>query len=160
MGKHGFGLKHYYNFKKLRKDKKTMNKVCEIGNLGQDPEVKYLDNEKGTCITTFSIAVPVYSKKENKDIPNWFKCKALGKTAENIGEYFKKGHKIGIEGELRTDTWEKDGQKHSMTYILVNSFDFLTKKNNQENEGHQKFGEEELTPENIDTLIGADEIPF
>lgn len=138
-----------------------MNKVCVIGNLGQNPDIKYLDNDKGTCIANFSIAVPVYNSKEGTDIPNWFKCKALGKTAENIGEYFKKGHKIGIEGELRTDTWEKEGVKNSMTYILVNHFDFLTKKEGQEdNQEPQKFAEKELTPTEAEELINEDEIPF
>jgi len=131
-----------------------MNSTQQIGNLGNDPEVKYLDNDKGTCICNFSIAVPVYDKRKNEDVPNWISCKAIGKTAENIGEYFKKGHKIGITGELRNDQWEKDGVKHSKTYILVSHFDFLTKKEGAT--GQQEYAEDELT----DDLIGEDEIPF
>lgn len=131
-----------------------MNNTSVIGNLGNDPELKYLDNDKGTCICNFSIAVPVYDKRKNEDVANWISCKAIGKNAENIGEYFRKGSKIGITGELRNDVWEKDGVKHSKTYILVSRFDFLTKK--EDEKGQQKYGEIELS----DDLIGEDEIPF
>lgn len=122
-----------------------MNSVNLIGNLGNDPEVKYLNNEKGTCICDFNIAVSRYVNKEEKS--NWIKCKAIGKTAENIGEYFKKGNKIGLTGEIVTDNWEKDGQKHSLTYVLINKFDFLTSK---------KAATEEKEKE----IVNEDEIPF
>jgi len=144
-----------------------MNSVNLIGRLGQDPEIKYLDNENQTCICTFSISTKRFSKKENKDIPNWIKCKAFGKTAENIGEYFKKGHLIGISNsELITDSWKNEqNETRSMTYVQVNKFDFLTKKEDSENSnGQQRYGTTEQPPENTsdfsDELIGEDEIPF
>lgn len=133
-----------------------MNTVNLIGNLGNDPEIKYLNNDNGTCACSFNIAVPRWNKKENREEPNWIKCKAYGKTAENIGEYFKKGHKIGITGEIVHNTWKNEqGENRSMTYILVSRIDFLTKKEDKPTE-QVKYAEEEYT----DDLISEDEIPF
>lgn len=94
----------------------TINTVTLSGNLGKDPELKYL--ESGTVIAAFSLAVQGFAKGEKKTL--WFNCKAFGKVAEVIGEYLKKGSAVTITGRHDCDEWEKDGQKQKFAYIIVN----------------------------------------
>jgi single-strand DNA-binding protein len=99
-----------------------MNIVCLIGRIGQDPELKYF--ESGKVNVKFTLAV----KGKKKDDTVWLNIEAWDKTAELIGEYFKKGSQIGIQGRLQVDTWEKDGEKKSKTVIIAEQIDFLDKK--------------------------------
>lgn len=97
-----------------------INSVVLTGRVGQNPEMKYF--ESGTVNVSFSIAVNKWSKKDNKELTNWFKCIAWGKQAEFIGEYVKQGHAVTILGELDTDKWtDEQGNKKEKTYILVDS---------------------------------------
>lgn len=108
-----------------------MNHVSLVGNLGQDPEMKYFDG--GSKVTKFSLALRGYSKKEDKETTDWVSCEAWGKTAELIGEYCKKGHKLAVEGCLKTSKWQDEqGNKHSRTFVLVNRVEFLTPKDKSE----------------------------
>lgn len=144
-----------------------MNSVILIGNLGQDPEKKYFDS--GSKVTKFSLALRGYSKKEDKETTDRVSCEAWGKTAELIGEYCKKGHKLAIEGSLKTRKWEDDkGNKRSITFVLVSRVEFLTsKKQSEQTEGlPAEVEQESQEPEQQqfvnpdDYFIGADEIPF
>lgn len=142
-----------------------MNSVILIGNLGQDPEMKYFGS--GSKVTKFSLALRGYSKKEEKETTDWVSCEAWGKTAELIGEYCKKGHKLAIEGSLKTQKWEdNDGNKKSKTFVLVNRVEFLTSKKQSEQPEGQPAETEQQVPEQQqfvnpdDYFIGADEIPF
>ena len=142
-----------------------MNHVSLVGNLGQDPEMKYFDG--GSKVTKFSLALRGYSKKEDKETTDWVSCEAWGKTAELIGEYCKKGHKLAIEGSLKTQKWEDDkGNKRSRTFVLVSRVEFLTsKKQSEQTEGlpaevEQQEPEQQQFVNPDDYFIGADEIPF
>ena len=101
-----------------------MNNVALTGRLGQDPEITYF--ESGKAKSSFSIAV----KGLKKDEAIWIKCEAWEKKAELIGEYFKKGSQIGINGRLAVDQWEEEGKKQTRTYVVVETIDFLDKKEN------------------------------
>lgn len=141
-----------------------MNSVILIGNLGQDPEMKYFGS--GSKVTKFSLALRGYSKKEEKEVTDWVSCEAWGKTAELIGEYCKKGHKLAIEGSLKTQKWEdNDGNKKSKTFVLVSRVEFLTSKNSDQTqttavESVQQEPEQQqfVNPDNY--FIGEEEIPF
>lgn len=106
----------------------SYNKVLIMGNLTRDPEVKY--TQKGTAISELSIAV---SKKWKDDAGKmqektcFVSATAFGRTAEVIGEHFKKGKPIFIEGELTQDQWEdKDtGKKREKTKVAIQSFQFV-----------------------------------
>ena len=142
-----------------------MNSVILIGNLGQDPEMKYFGS--GSKVTKFSLALRGYSKKEEKEVTDWVSCEAWGKTAELIGEYCKKGHKLAIEGSLKTQKWEdNDGNKKSKTFVLVNRVEFLTSKKQSEQPEGQPAETEQQEPEQQqfvnpdDYFIWSDEIPF
>ena|SRR3990167_5989834 len=89
-----------------------MNRVCLIGRAGQDPVLTAF--ESGKFKTTVTMAV--YRTKEETD---WFDITAWDKTAEQLKEYVKKGHRFGVEGRLRKDVYEKDGQKQSRVFVVA-----------------------------------------
>lgn len=141
-----------------------MNIVTLIGNLGQDPEMRYF--ESGSKVTKFSLALRGYSKKEEKEVTDWVSCEAWGKTAELIGEHCKKGHKLAIEGSLKTQKWEDDGgNKKSKTFVLVGRVEFLTSKNSDQTqttavESVQQEPEQQQFVNPDDYFISEDQIPF
>src|SRR4030042_1758857 len=99
-----------------------VNKVILIGNLGADPEVKYLSN--GTTVANFRIATSENrvnrTSGEKTTTTEWHRIVAFGRLAEICGEYLNKGKQIYIEGRLRTRAWEdKDGNKRSTTEIVA-----------------------------------------
>jgi single-strand DNA-binding protein len=106
----------------------NLNKVMLMGNLTRDPEIKY--TPKGTAIANFGIAVNRnYSTEggEKREEVTFIDLEAFGRTAEIIGEYFKKGRPIFIEGRLKLDSWDdkQTGQKKSKLRVVVDSFEFL-----------------------------------
>jgi len=104
-----------------------VNKVILIGNLGADPEVKYLSS--GTAVANFRMATTenrVNRSGEKTPITEWHRIVAFGRLAEICGEYLNKGKQVYIEGRLRTRTWEdKDGNKRSTTEIVTNRMQML-----------------------------------
>lgn len=107
----------------------SVNKVLLIGNLGQDPEVRYTDS--GTPVGNFSIATTSKFKKgdEWQEQTEWHKIVVWGKTAENCGQYLSKGRQVYIEGRLQTRKWEdKEGVKRYMTEIVASNVVFLGSK--------------------------------
>ena len=106
----------------------NLNKVMLMGNLTRDPEMKY--TPKGTAIASFGIAVNRnYTTEggEKREEVTFIDLESFGRTAEIIGEYFKKGRPIFVEGRLKLDTWDdkQSGQKRSKLRVIVDSFEFL-----------------------------------
>ena len=108
---------------------KSVNKVSLLGNLGKDPEVKFLPS--GQAVANFSIATTDRVKSKDadewKDRTEWHNVAAYGRTAEIVRDYVKKGNKIFIEGRLTTRSWDdKDtGKKVYRTEIVVNDLVLL-----------------------------------
>ena len=107
-----------------------MNKVIIMGNLGQDPDVRYMPS--GSAVTQLSVATNRSWKDkesgEQKDETSWHRCVAYGKTAEIISEHFRKGRKILIEGRLKYGSYEKDGVTRYTTDIVIDRFEFVEKR--------------------------------
>ena len=107
-----------------------MNKVIIMGNLGQDPDTRYMPS--GTALTQISVATNRSWKDkqtgETKDETSWHRCVAYGKQAETIQEHFTKGRKILIEGRLKYSSYEKDGGTRYTTDIVIDRFEFVEKK--------------------------------
>ena len=106
----------------------NLNKVMLMGNLTRDPEIKY--TPKGTAIANFGIAVNrTYTPEggEKREEVTFIDLEAWGRTAEVIGEYFKKGRPIFIEGRLKLDQWDdkQTGKKMSKLRVVVDTFEFL-----------------------------------
>lgn len=107
------------------------NKTILAGNLTRDPEVKFTPNGKAIC--SFGIAVNRKWKgadEQEKEEVFFGDCQSFGKTAEVIGQYFKKGNPIFVEGRLKTDQWDDKatGAKRSATRIIVDAFQFVEGK--------------------------------
>lgn len=109
-----------------------LNKVLLIGRLGKEPEQR--KTPKGTPITSFSLAVDrVYkSKGETKKNTDWFRVEAWGKLAEICQKYLQKGQLVYVEGALRTDKYEHDGETKYFTKVIARSMQMLEWKGKEE----------------------------
>ncbi len=113
-----------------------LNKIMLIGNLTRDPELRY--TPAGLGIATFGIAVntPIGKDEQgNRKTETLFvDVVAFGRQAEAIAEYLKKGSLIYLEGRLRYRTWEDaNGLKKSKHEIIVEKIEFLSRKENSQN---------------------------
>jgi single-strand DNA-binding protein len=102
-----------------------INKVILVGNLGQDPEIRYTAD--GRPIANFSIATSESWKDKNsgekREKTEWHRVVVFGKLAEICGEYLSKGRQVYIEGKLQTRKWQgQDGQDRYTTEIVIDSF--------------------------------------
>lgn len=100
-----------------------VNKVILVGNLGQDPEVRYMPNGGAVANITLATSESWRDKQtgENREVTEWHRVVLFGKLAEVAGEYLRKGSQVYIEGQLRTRKWQgTDGQDKYTTEIVVN----------------------------------------
>ena len=119
-----------------------VNKVILVGNLGRDPETRYLPS--GGAVTNVSVATTKQWKDrqsgENRDRTEWHRVVFFDRLAEIAGEYLKKGSKVYIEGELRTRDWERDGQKHYTTEIVAGEMQMLDSRGEMDGGGFSGGG--------------------
>ena len=105
----------------------SVNKVIIVGNLGADPETRYMPS--GDAVTNIRVATTDrYKDKasgEMKEATEWHRIAFFGRLAEIAGEYLKKGSSVYIEGRLKTRQWEKDGQKQYSTEIVADQMQML-----------------------------------
>ena len=141
-----------------------INKVILVGNLGQDPEIKYTAG--GAAVTTLSIATSDSWKDKDSGMDQerteWHRVVLWRRLAEIAGEYLKKGSKVYIEGQLQTRKWEQEGQTRYTTEIIARDMQFLdsrgsAKPSNQEESG---LSSNQSTPDVVDSSIDDDDIPF
>ena len=108
----------------------SVNKVIIIGNLGKDPEMRYMPS--GDAIANLRIATTDKFKDRNgemQEVTEWHSVAFFGKTAEICGQYLKKGSQIYVEGSLRTRKWQdKEGQDRYTTEIVGEKMQMLSKK--------------------------------
>lgn len=104
----------------------SANKVILMGNLGNDPDVKY--TQGGMAITTLSVAT-TSSRKDGEgnkqEKTEWHRVKLFGKLGEIAGEYLKKGRSVYIEGRLEYGSYEKDGVKHYTTDVVADNMQMI-----------------------------------
>ena len=105
----------------------SVNKVILVGNLGRDPETRYMPD--GGAITNISIATTSTWKDksgEKQEATEWHRISFFGKLAEIAGEYLKKGSQVYVEGKLRTRKWQdKDGQDKYTTEVIADAMQML-----------------------------------
>jgi single-strand DNA-binding protein len=105
----------------------SVNKVILIGNLGKDPDVRYMPS--GDAITNITLATTDTWKDKNgekQERTEWHRVAFFGKLAEIAGEYLKKGSQIYVEGRLQTRKWQdKDGQDRYTTEIVADRMQML-----------------------------------
>ena len=142
-----------------------MNKWIGIGRLTRDAEMKYTSG--GMAICKFAIAVNARVKQGESwaDEASFFDVTVFGKAAESINQYLVKGKQVAIDGRLKQDRWEKDGQTHSRVIINADNVQLLGGGNQQaapDKQASQNYGTD-VSPRKTDSDVPPDfpdDIPF
>lgn len=118
--------------------KKGVNRVIIVGNLGDDPTVRFMPN--GGAVANFTVATSETWKDkqsgEQKEKTEWHRIVMYQRLAEIAGEYLKKGSKVYLEGRLQTRKWQnQQGQDQYTTEIIVNDMQMLDSRYNQDVNG-------------------------
>ncbi|MES2800766.1 MAG: single-stranded DNA-binding protein [Bacteroidota bacterium] len=113
----------------------SVNKVILIGNLGKDPEVRYLEN--GTAVANFSLAtsetITDRQTGEKREITDWHDVVVWRGLAEVVEKYVKKGYKVYVEGKLKKRTWQdKEGVTRYTTEVLADELTILARPEGSE----------------------------
>lgn len=121
-----------------------INKVILVGNLGNDPEIRY--SQAGAAITNISIATSETWKDKQTGQPQerteWHRVVFFNRLAEIAGEYLRKGSKVYVEGSLRTRKWQdKDGNDRYTTEIVANEMQMLDSRGAGDGGGYQSNNE-------------------
>ena len=120
-----------------------MNTIILTGRLTKDVEVKQTTN--GAAVTDFTIAV-----QRDKDKADFIDCQAWKKTAEFIGQWFRKGSPIEVCGQIRKDSWQdKEGQTRSKVYVVVDRAGFAPANK-----------EETKVEPHFEDVTESDDLPF
>jgi single-strand DNA-binding protein len=139
-----------------------VNKVILIGNLGKDPELKYL--EGNIARLNFSMATSEFHKDKNGnkiEQTEWHNIVLWRSMAESAEKILKKGTQIYLEGKLQTRQWiDKDGNKRNITEIVGESFLVLQRKENGNSTGNTHSGTEDNGNVNFEDLGRKDDLPF
>ena len=128
------------------------NKVIAEGNIGKDPELKTIPN--GESVLSFSVGANEHWKTkagEKQERCEWFNCSLFGKRADALAQYLKKGSRVLIEGKLRTDKYEKNGETRYSTKVILSEIVLLDGKK----DGTAKAEHDDDADGN-----GPDSIPF
>ena len=118
---------------------RSINKVILVGNLGKDPEMRYMPNGNAVANLTLATTESWKDKQsgERKEHTEWHNLTVFGRLGEMCGEYLKKGAKIYVEGRLKTDKWQdQSGQARYTTKITVSEIQMMDSRNQQ---GGQAF---------------------
>ncbi|RSZ58185.1 single-stranded DNA-binding protein [Massilia atriviolacea] len=106
----------------------SVNKVIIVGNLGRDPEIRYMPS--GDAIANIAVATSYKSKDRNtgeqKELTEWHRISFFGRLAEIVGQYLKKGSSVYVEGRLQTRKYtDKDGVEKYATEIVAEQMQML-----------------------------------
>lgn len=114
-----------------------VNKVILIGNVGQDPETRYMPN--GNAVTNITLATSETWRDKNtgeqQERTEWHRVTFFQRLAEIVAEYVRKGSKIYVEGRLQTRSWEQDGIKRYATDIIASEMQMLDSRSSQGQNG-------------------------
>lgn len=116
-----------------------MNKAILIGRLTKDADIR--QTTSGTMVAKFTLAIDRRKKEDGTKETDFISCQAWGKRAELIEKYVHKGDKIGLCGQIRTGSYEKDGRKVYTTDVVVDELEFL-EKSEKRNDNPQMATEE------------------
>ena len=142
----------------------SVNKVILVGNVGQDPEVRYLDNNTPVCNIRMATS-EVYKNKNGERITSteWHNVVLWRGLAEVADKYVKKGSQLYIEGKLRTRSWDdKDNNKRYTTEIVADVMQLLGRRPEEGTQSNQAAPSESLPEDKNqdDTEDQEDDLPF
>ena len=132
-----------------------INRVIIIGRITRDAELKYTNS--GLAVSSFSIAVNLSVKNGDTwdDEASFFDTSLFGKRAEGLNQYLLKGQQVAIEGKLKQDRWEQDGNKRSKVKIFCGNIQLLGGKKDGGNVNSQPVAGGPASPADFE-----DDIPF
>jgi|SRR5699024_867196 len=123
-----------------------LNKAILIGNIATDIDLKYTQN--GNAVANFNLAI------NDRDEATFLPIEVWKKTAENVSQYCGKGSKVAVEGSIKIDEWEKDGQKRRKAKVVAFNIQFLDPKTpHSENK-------QENTSQGAEQIDLGDNLPF
>jgi len=133
--------------------KKFMNKICLIGRLCNNPDVRYTQSNN-IPVASFTLAVKRRFAKEGEQQADFINIVAWNKTAEFCSKYFKKGQQIGAVGRIQTRTWDdENGQKHYVTEVVAEEVYFAGENKSKEEQHGEAW-------EPNDAVVNDDPLPF
>ena len=145
-----------------------INKVILVGNLGREPDIKYTGDGKAIAnlavATTESWTDKTSGQKVEKT--EWHRVVIFGRLADIAQKYLHKGSKVYIEGQLRTRSWDQNGEKKYTTEVVLSGFSSVLQMLNKvtgEPQGEPETGDLEVAPEKIQPVAADefdDDIPF
>jgi single-strand DNA-binding protein len=144
----------------------SVNKVILLGNLGKDPEVRYLDNNK--VVAQFSLATSetfLDRNGEKKVDTEWHNIEMWDNLAKTAEKYLKKGSQVYIEGKIKTESWrDKEGNERTGKKIRATSMTLLggapRGTDHTENKPASTMGEDSKTPLDSGSSNSTDDLPF
>ena len=129
----------------------SVNKAIILGNLGQDPELRYTPS--GAAVCTLNIATTDVRNDQNngrQERTEWHRVVVWNKAAENAAKYLAKGRSVYIEGRIQTRSWEdQNGQKKYSTEIVAQTVQFLGGRDAQASQGSQQTRNFTLLQQNL-----------
>ena len=147
-----------------------INKVILVGNIGGDPEVRYLPN--GNAVTTLSLATSEAWKDkqtgDKQERTEWHRVVCFNRLGEIAGEYVRKGSKLYVEGSLRTRKWQdQQGQDRYTTEIIATELQMLDSKGASSSENSSPRPQQQASQEQFNHKVAQDafdelndDIPF
>lgn len=148
----------------------SFNKVILIGNLGQDPELRYTPNGEAVC--NFSLATNEKRRDKSgewQDVTTWFRVTLWRKQAENASKYLEKGRQVYIEGRLRLSEWtDRDGNTRQTLEVNATEMQFIGGRGNEMSAAASSSGSRNDFPDSSESPKDSpatetpsdDEIPF
>jgi len=144
----------------------SFNRVILVGNLTRDPELRYIPS--GTAVSDIGLAVNDRVKRGDQwvDETTFVDITLWGRTAEIANEYLSKGSSVLIEGRLKLDRWEKEGQKHSKLKVICDKMQMLGGKEGGNRGGRGGASSDQSHYDDSDQYMPAggpppnDDIPF
>lgn len=136
----------------------SYNRVILMGNITADPELRFANSGTAICSPSLAINDRVKRGGEYVDEVSFVRLTIFGRTAEIVNEYCKKGSSILVEGRLRQESWEKDGQKRSEIVVVVDKLNLVGGRpsgDRQESTGSQPQQSRQAV-----TSVAEEEIPF
>jgi single-strand DNA-binding protein len=119
----------------------NLNRVLLIGRLTRDPETR--STKSGSSVVSFGLAVNrTYSRESGEKVEEtcFIDIEAWGRMGENIAKYTRKGRQLFVEGRLKFDSWEKEGQRRSKLTVVAENFQFLDSGGGDASRGGDAMG--------------------
>lgn len=143
-----------------------VNKVILVGHLGKDPDVKYLDQNRAVANFTLATNERYTDRNGNKvEQTEWHNLEMWDGLAKVAEKYLHKGSLIYVEGKIKTEEWERDGQKQRTTRIRVNTLNMLDRAGDSGNKNAEdRSNQNDIATHNeeqINQMVeGEDDLPF